>query len=52
MKMTKALTGILPVAPTIFHDDGSLDLPGQARVMDLMVDQKSDAICILANFSE
>ena len=52
MKMTKPLTGILPVAPTIFHDDGSLDLPGQARVMDLMVDQGSDAICILANFSE
>ena len=52
MKMTSPLTGILPVAPTIFHDDGSLDLPGQARVMDLMVDQGSDAICILANFSE
>ena len=52
MKLQKPLTGVLPVAPTIFHPDGSLDLGGQARVMDLMVDQKSDAICILANFSE
>ena len=50
--MKKTLTGVLPVAPTIFHEDGSLDLAGQARVMDLMVDQGSDAICILANFSE
>jgi len=52
MKLTKPLTGVLPVAPTVFHDDGALDLAGQARVMDLMVDQGSDAICILANFSE
>ena len=50
--MKKPLTGVLPVAPTVFHEDGSLDLAGQARVMDLMVDQGSDAICILANFSE
>ena len=52
MKLQKPLTGVLPVVPTIFNPDGSLDLGGQARVMDLMVDQKSDAICILANFSE
>jgi len=52
MKLTKTLTGVLPVAPTVFNNDGSLDLNGQRRVMDLMVDQGSDAICILANFSE
>ena len=50
--MKMILQGVLPVAPTVFHDDGSLDVPGQDRVMDLMVDQGSDAICILANFSE
>ena len=50
--MIAALTGVLPVAPTVFHADGSLDLAGQARVMDCMVEQKVDAICILANFSE
>ena len=48
----KAITGVLPVAPTIFHADGSLDLPGQRRVIDCMVDQGVDGICILANFSE
>jgi 2-keto-3-deoxy-L-arabinonate dehydratase len=45
-------TGIWPVAPTPFHDDGALDLDGMRRVLDLMVDQGVDGICILANFSE
>lgn len=45
-------TGIWPVAPTPFHDDGSVDLPGMRRVLDLMIDQGVDGICILANFSE
>jgi len=48
----KAITGVLPVAPTIFHADGSLDLAGQRRAIDCMVDQGVDGICILANFSE
>ena len=50
--MTQALTGILPVAPTPFLDDGSLDLEGMTRVLDCMIDQGVDAICILANYSE
>jgi 4-hydroxy-tetrahydrodipicolinate synthase len=45
-------TGIWPVAPTPFHDDGTLDLEGMKRVLDLMIDQGVDGICILANFSE
>jgi 2-keto-3-deoxy-L-arabinonate dehydratase len=45
-------TGIWPVAPTPFHDDGSLDLEGMKRVLDLIIDQGADGICILANFSE
>jgi dihydrodipicolinate synthase/N-acetylneuraminate lyase len=53
-KFTKQspLSGVLPVAPTIFHDNGALDLDGQRRVIDCMIDQRVDAICILANFSE
>jgi 2-keto-3-deoxy-L-arabinonate dehydratase len=47
-----ALKGVLPVAPTVFHADGSLDLAGQRRVIDCMIDQGVDGICILANFSE
>lgn len=44
--------GIWPVAPTPFHADDSLDLPGMRRVLDCMIDQGADGICILANFSE
>jgi 4-hydroxy-tetrahydrodipicolinate synthase len=50
--MTDALTGILPIAPTPFHEDGSIDEDGMRRVIDCMVDQGVDAICILANYSE
>ncbi len=45
-------TGIWPVAPTPFHDDGSLDPEGMKRVLDCLIDQGADGICILANFSE
>ncbi|MDR7380053.1 4-hydroxy-tetrahydrodipicolinate synthase/2-keto-3-deoxy-L-arabinonate dehydratase [Rhodoferax ferrireducens] len=44
--------GVFPVAPTIFHADGSLDLEGQKRCIDFMIDAGSNGICILANFSE
>lgn len=47
-----AYQGIWPVAPTAFQDDGTLDIDGQRRVIDCMVDQGVDGICILANFSE
>lgn len=45
-------SGIWPVAPTPFHDDGTLDLEGMRRVLDCMIDQGVDGICILANYSE
>ncbi|MDA7423927.1 dihydrodipicolinate synthase family protein [Thalassococcus lentus] len=48
----KPYSGIWPVAPTAFNDDGTLDLEGSARVLDCMIDQGSDGICILANYSE
>ena len=44
--------GIWPVAPTPFKDDGTLDLDGMRRVLDCMVDQGVDGLCILANYSE
>jgi len=44
--------GVFPVAPTIFDDQGRLDLEGQNRCIDFMMDAGSDGICILANFSE
>ena len=48
----KPLTGVFPIAPTPFTDAGDLDLEGQRRVLDCMVDQGVDGICILANYSE
>ncbi|MHC2331362.1 dihydrodipicolinate synthase family protein [Bradyrhizobium sp. USDA 4454] len=44
--------GVFPVAPTIFDADGNLDLDGQRRCIDFMIDAGSHGICILANFSE
>ncbi|MBT1004283.1 dihydrodipicolinate synthase family protein [Paenarthrobacter sp. DKR-5] len=46
------LSGVIPVAPTIFAEDETLDLPGQLRVLDYLVDAGSDGVCILANYSE
>jgi 4-hydroxy-tetrahydrodipicolinate synthase len=36
----------------VFDADGSLDLEGQKRCTDFMIDAGSDGICILANWSE
>ncbi len=44
--------GIWPVAPTPFTDTGEVDYDGMKRVLDCMIDQGVDGICILANFSE
>ncbi|NJO22463.1 MAG: dihydrodipicolinate synthase family protein [Sphingomonadales bacterium] len=44
--------GVFPIAPTPFTERGELDLDGQRRVLDCMVDQGVDGICILANYSE
>ena len=49
---TKALTGVFPIAPTPFSESGELDLAGQRRVLDCMIDCQVDGICILANYSE
>jgi 2-keto-3-deoxy-L-arabinonate dehydratase len=44
--------GIYPVVPTIFTEDGSIDLAGQKRCVDFMIDAGSNGLCVLANFSE
>ena len=50
--MTTPYTGIYPIAPTPFTASGDLDLDGQRRVLDCMIDQGVDGICVLANYSE
>ena len=52
MKPAEPWRGVYPIAPTPFTDAGDLDLDGQRRVLDCMIDQSVDGICILANYSE
>jgi dihydrodipicolinate synthase/N-acetylneuraminate lyase len=50
--VTDPLRGVIPIAPTPFTPSGDLDPAGQRRVLDCMIDQGVDGICILANYSE
>jgi 2-keto-3-deoxy-L-arabinonate dehydratase len=50
--MPEIIRGIIPVAPIAFLDNEDLDHDGQRRIVDYLVDGRSDAICILANYSE
>jgi 2-keto-3-deoxy-L-arabinonate dehydratase len=50
--MDAPLSGVVPVVPTVFHDDESVDLDGTARVVDYLVDAGADGLCLLANYSE
>jgi 4-hydroxy-tetrahydrodipicolinate synthase len=52
MSIPRPLSGVFPIAPTPFTADGDLDLDGQRRVLDCMIDQGVDGICVLANYSE
>ncbi len=52
MKAVRPYKGVFPVAPTVFDDRGELDLDGQRRCIDFMIDAGSNGLCILANFSE
>lgn len=49
---SRPFCGVFPIAPTPFHESGEIDFEGQGRVLDCMVDQGVDGLCILANFSE
>jgi 4-hydroxy-tetrahydrodipicolinate synthase len=44
--------GCWPVAPTPFSPNGEIDKYGMKRIIDCMIDQNVDGICILANYSE
>lgn len=50
--LTRPFRGVFPVAPTIFDERGELDLEGQKRAVDFMIDAGSHGICVLANYSE
>jgi len=50
--MDASLTGVVPVVPTVFRDDESVDLEGTARVVDYLIDGEVDGLCLLANYAE
>jgi 2-keto-3-deoxy-L-arabinonate dehydratase len=50
--VTAIYRGVFPVAPTVFDADGRIDLDGQRRCTDFLIDAGSHGICILANWSE
>ena len=50
--MSAGYRGVFPIVPTPFTAAGELDLAGQRRVLDCMIDQGVDGLCILANYSE
>ena len=52
MTAAQRYSGLFPVAPTPFKENGDIDVEGQRRVLDCMIDQGVDGICILANYSE
>ena len=52
MKKKYKFFGMWPVAPTPFDDNGEVDYEGMEKILDCMVDQKVQGICILANYSE
>ena len=49
---SKPYRGVFPVAPTVFDASGNLDLEGQRRCTDFIIDSGAHGICILANWSE
>jgi 2-keto-3-deoxy-L-arabinonate dehydratase len=50
--MAAPLTGVMPIVPTIFHDDETVDLDGTKRVVDYLMAAGVDGVCLLANYSE
>jgi 2-keto-3-deoxy-L-arabinonate dehydratase len=50
--MAAALAGVVPVVPTIFRDDETVDLDATVRVVDYLMDSGVDGLCLLANYSE
>ncbi|HZS88163.1 MAG TPA: dihydrodipicolinate synthase family protein [Chloroflexota bacterium] len=45
-------SGVFPILPTTFDEQGDLDLGSQKRAVDFLIDAGVDGICILANYSE
>ena len=49
--MTK-LEGVYPILNTTFHDDGSLDLDSQARLVEYLLEAGAHGLGLFGNASE
>jgi len=52
MREPQSLSGILPIVPTIFDDDGQLDEAGQRATVDFLLRAGVHGMVVLANASE
>src|SRR4051794_35515108 len=52
MRRIRMYSGVFPIAPTTFDENGALDLISQRRAVDFLIDAGVDGICILTNYSE
>lgn len=52
MVLTNKISGVVPIAPTPFHPDGSIDTSSIDRMIDYFVEAGSDGITILGQLGE
>ena len=50
--MSNKLEGIIPILATPFHDDGSIDIEGQDRVVDHLLEQGAHGLSAFGNAGE
>jgi len=50
--MSKKLEGIIPILATPFYDDGSIDVEGQKRVVDHLLEQGAHGLSAFGNAGE
>ena len=50
--MTAAFKGVFPPVPTIVNEQGELDRPGMARMLDHVIANGADGVLILGSGGE
>ncbi|MEZ5356909.1 MAG: dihydrodipicolinate synthase family protein [Bryobacteraceae bacterium] len=50
--MSRPLSGVYPILATTFHDDGSLDLASQIRLVEFLLEQGAHGLGLFGNASE
>ncbi len=50
--MSRQLSGVYPILATTFHDDGSIDLDSQIRLVEFLIEQGAHGLGLFGNASE